>query len=46
MGVVCDVANLAEVEALEKQVIEAWGHIDVWINNAGIAGPYGPTLCL
>ncbi len=46
MGVVCNVANLAEVEALEKQVIEAWGHIDVWINNAGIAGPYGPTLCV
>ena len=46
MGVVCDVANLAEVEALAKQVKDAWGSIDVWINNAGIAGPYGPTLAL
>ncbi len=45
-GIVCDVANLAEVKTLAKQVTDAWGHIDVWINNAGIAGPYGPTISL
>jgi glucose 1-dehydrogenase len=45
-GVVCDVAKLAEVRALAQQVTDAWGHIDVWINNAGIAGPYGPTISL
>ena len=44
MGTVCDVANLSDVKELAKQVIEAWGHIDIWVNNAAIAGPYGPTL--
>ena len=46
MGTVCDVANLSDVKELAKQVIEAWGHIDVWINNAAIPGPYGPTVAL
>ena len=46
MGIVCDVANLSEVKIMAKQVIDAWGRIDVWINNAAIAGPYGPTLDL
>ena len=46
MGVVCDIANLNDIESLAKKVIEAWDHIDVWINNAAISGPYGPTLAI
>lgn len=32
----CDIAVEAEVTALFERVIEAWGHVDVVINNAGI----------
>jgi NAD(P)-dependent dehydrogenase (short-subunit alcohol dehydrogenase family) len=37
--VVADVGDRAAVEAATKAVIEQYGHIDVLINNAGVAGP-------
>jgi NAD(P)-dependent dehydrogenase (short-subunit alcohol dehydrogenase family) len=43
---VCDVSDLQQVEALAGFVIQAYGRFDVWVNNAGIGGPYGPTLDL
>jgi NAD(P)-dependent dehydrogenase (short-subunit alcohol dehydrogenase family) len=46
MGTTCDVADLAQVKALAQSVIDAWGNIDVWINNAAITAPYGPTLSI
>ena len=38
----CDMAELADVEALRE---EALGHgtLDIWVNNAGASGVYGPT---
>lgn len=42
-GLVCDVADLAQVEALAEHAIRTFGRIDIWVNNAGLAGPYGPT---
>ncbi len=33
-----DVTSLAETEALAAAVVDAWGRIDVLVNNAGIAG--------
>lgn len=33
--VVTDVRNRADIERLRDRTIEAFGHIDVWINNAG-----------
>lgn len=42
----CDVAKLADVKALAEHAIAEFGGFDVWINNAGIAGPYGPTMGL
>jgi short-subunit dehydrogenase len=35
LAVPCDVTRRAEVEALKARAIEAFGKVDVWINNAG-----------
>lgn len=35
-AVACDVADVAQVEALFKAAIEAFGKVDVLVNNAGI----------
>lgn len=42
-GTTCDVADLSMVQALADYAIERFGDFDIWVNNAGIAGPYGPT---
>ncbi len=41
-----DVADLAQVEALGKAANGWHGHLDVWVNNAGITAPYGPSMAL
>ncbi len=43
-GQVCDVGDLAQVEALAEFVIRTYGRFDVWVNNAGYAPPYGATM--
>lgn len=42
-GRATDVGDLAEVEALAGFAVAAFGQYDIWVNNAGISGPYGPT---
>jgi NAD(P)-dependent dehydrogenase (short-subunit alcohol dehydrogenase family) len=42
----CDVSDPHQVEALARFAIEKYGGFDIWVNNAGIAGPYGATLDL
>ncbi len=39
----CDMASRAAIEKMVPQAAHALGHIDVLINNAGIAGPTQPT---
>lgn len=43
-GHVCDVGNADQLKALGDYAVAAFGHFDIWINNAAISGPYGPTL--
>ena len=43
---VCDVSDLKQIETLARFAIEKYGGFDIWVNNAGIAGPYGATLDL
>ncbi len=45
-GMAVDVASLEQVNALAAFAIEQFGQLDIWVNNAGTAGPYGPTLGL
>jgi glucose 1-dehydrogenase len=43
---VCDVSDPKQVEDLARFAIQKYGGFDIWINNAGTAGPYGATLDL
>lgn len=38
----CDTGTLADVEALRDAAL-GYGTLDIWVNNAGTAGIYGPT---
>ncbi len=42
-GLVCDVSDIQQVEALAEFAIRMFGRIDIWVNNAGLSAPYGPT---
>ncbi len=39
---ICDVSNLASVEAAAAQVEASFGRLDILVNNAGIGGFVGP----
>jgi NAD(P)-dependent dehydrogenase (short-subunit alcohol dehydrogenase family) len=41
LGQVCDVADLASVEALAEAAFSAFGQVDLVFNNAGVGGPRG-----
>ncbi len=43
-GMPVDVAQLEQVEELARYAVRQFGRLDIWVNNAGVAGPYGPTL--
>jgi phosphoenolpyruvate synthase/pyruvate phosphate dikinase/NAD(P)-dependent dehydrogenase (short-subunit alcohol dehydrogenase family) len=43
-GMVCDVTNLDQVQALGVHAVEQFGGLDIWVNNAGISSPIGPTI--
>lgn len=43
-GQACDVGQLPQVRALAERAREAFGGFDVWVNNAGVSAPYGPTV--
>ena len=41
-GVTADVASRASVQAVWDHAVATFGHVDVWINNAGISAPRKP----
>ena len=45
-GLPCDVGDLAQVEALAAHAVATFGRLDIWVNNAGLSAPYGPTAHL
>jgi NAD(P)-dependent dehydrogenase (short-subunit alcohol dehydrogenase family) len=42
-GFACDVAHYEQVELLWQQSQQAFGQVDIWINNAGIANTQNPA---
>ncbi len=42
-GTACDVGEYDQVKALAQYAVKTFGKIDIWVNNAGVAGVYGPT---
>ncbi|MBK8045694.1 MAG: SDR family oxidoreductase [Anaerolineales bacterium] len=42
-GLAVDVGNLDEVVALAAHAASTFGRLDIWVNNAGISSPFGPT---
>jgi NAD(P)-dependent dehydrogenase (short-subunit alcohol dehydrogenase family) len=43
-GLACDVSVPEQVQALADHALAAFGRLDVWVNNAGLNAPYGPTI--
>ncbi|MBI3161182.1 MAG: SDR family oxidoreductase [Chloroflexi bacterium] len=42
-GLACDVADMEQVETLAQIAFRSFGRLDIWVNNAGLSAPYGPT---
>jgi glucose 1-dehydrogenase len=42
-GLACDVSDIQQIEALAEFAAQKFGRIDIWVNNAGLSAPYGPT---
>lgn len=45
-GIVADVGDLAQVQTLAAHARQTFGRIDIWVNNAGESGIYGPTAAI
>jgi NAD(P)-dependent dehydrogenase (short-subunit alcohol dehydrogenase family) len=45
-GLACDTASQEQVEALADRAVTKFGRLDIWVNNAGIGAPYGPTAAI
>ena len=43
-GAPCEVTRIGEVQDLWDQAARAWGGLDIWINNAGLARTTRPIL--
>lgn len=46
VGLACDVANYADVENLWAGAVNAFGSVDIWVNNAGRDGLKMPFFAL
>ncbi len=43
-GIAADVSDVEQVRKIAAHARAALGRFDIWINNAGVAGIYGPTM--
>lgn len=42
LALAADVRDPAQISMLAEQTVARFGKIDIWVNNAAIAGPYSP----
>jgi glucose 1-dehydrogenase len=40
----CDVSDPKQIDGLARFALKKYGCFDIWVNNAGVGGPYGATL--
>jgi glucose 1-dehydrogenase len=45
-GMPCDVGHRDEVERLAAFALDTFNRLDIWVNNAAISAPYGPTAAI
>jgi NAD(P)-dependent dehydrogenase (short-subunit alcohol dehydrogenase family) len=45
-ALVADVGEFADVKRVAAHAVATYGKVDVWVNNAGVAGVFGPTASL
>jgi len=45
-GMTCDVSDQAQVQALADRAASTFGRFDIWVNNAGLGAPYGPSAAV
>lgn len=45
-ALVADVGELPDVKRVATHAVATYGKLDVWVNNAGVAGVFGPTASL
>lgn len=45
-GLVCDVTKAPQVESLAAMAVSQHGKFDIWVNNAAVTVPYGPTFSI
>ena len=43
-GIPCDVSDKYQIEQLLQFAGDTYGSLDIWVNNAAISSPYGPTV--
>ncbi len=43
-GIACDMGDRKQVTALAEHAIDTYGQMDIWMNNAGLSCPIGPTV--
>jgi NAD(P)-dependent dehydrogenase (short-subunit alcohol dehydrogenase family) len=43
-GQACDVSVRDEVDQLRQLALDTYGRLDIWVNNAGLSGVYGPAV--
>jgi glucose 1-dehydrogenase len=42
-GVACDVSRPSDLALLADHARQTFGGFDIWVNNAGVSAPFGPT---
>ena len=43
-GQACDVSVRDAVDRLRQLALDTYGRLDIWVNNAGLSGVFGPTV--